>query len=392
MKTSRLQKRRVFYLSGFDPRGARHYHQLYASEAQKQSALNGGAFSVGPRSKTTAHFSSWPVHATWENHTVTCEYEFLGWDDLVRRQWQKNTAAILLRSVSFYITFLWTVGAKTVRSLSHNAFLTGILPLLLLVLLPSIALVCGFGLFKSLASLPIGSTAAGCVGAALAALLLFGSFRLLERLGFLWLLRTYAYMDRWSKESFPELHERIEAMADHILARHAAAPAEETLIIGHSVGSIVAVCVVARVLAKSATPTPGATNPQDLSGFHFLTLGNCIPLLSLMPRAADFRSRLAALAHDPRIPWSDVSAPPDPLCFFQTNPFQVSRIACARAGYPRLCAARVFRMFTPATYRGLRWNKVRIHFQYLMAAELATGYDFFLLTAGPRPVEETLPE
>ena len=111
-----------------------------------------------------------------------------------------------------------------------------------------------------------------------------------------------------------------------------------------------------------------------------------------MPNAAHFRSRLALLASDTRIPWSDVSAPPDPLCFFHTSPLSASNIPCDAPAHPRLCAARVFRMFKPETYRTIRWNKVRLHFQYLMAAELSTGYDFFLITAGPRPIAESLPE
>jgi hypothetical protein len=42
-------RRRIFYISGFDPRGPAHYHCLYAEKAVKQAAVNGLAIEVGPR-------------------------------------------------------------------------------------------------------------------------------------------------------------------------------------------------------------------------------------------------------------------------------------------------------------------------------------------------------
>jgi hypothetical protein len=43
-------------------------------------------------------------------------------------------------------------------------------------------------------------------------------------------------------------------------------------------------------------------------------------------------------------------------------------------------------MFPPHTYRKMRWDKIRLHFQYLMASQLPTSYDFFAITAGPNPL------
>ena len=44
-------RRRVCYLSGFDPQGPAHYHQLYATQAALQSGVNGWPITVGPRRK-----------------------------------------------------------------------------------------------------------------------------------------------------------------------------------------------------------------------------------------------------------------------------------------------------------------------------------------------------
>ena len=386
-----VKTRRVFYISGFDPRGGRHYHHLYRSEAQKQASLNGGTFAVGARSKTNGPYSAWPIRSTWGQDIHDCDYQFLAWDDLVRQHWHQSIPTTVLRCLSFYGAGLLSGGFNRVRKLSRGAFFTGVLPLLAFTLLPLLAVALGILAFELLhsRSLPVYGAIAGL---ATVAAVLFASLRLLHHLGLLWLLRTYAFIEHWSNDPLPELEQRLESMADHILACHQKDPLEETLIIGHSIGTILAVCVVARLLEKTTRPLSPGSSPVPLPGFHFLTLGNCIPLLALLPAAAAFRNRLALLASAPRIPWSDVSAPPDPLCFFQTNPFTVSNLPCEAPAYPRLCSARVFRMFKPETYKTIRWNKVRLHFQYLMAAELHTGYDFFAITAGPRPVEESLPE
>ena len=35
-------KRKIFYLSGFDPRGARFYHQMFGEQADRFCATTGG--------------------------------------------------------------------------------------------------------------------------------------------------------------------------------------------------------------------------------------------------------------------------------------------------------------------------------------------------------------
>ena len=66
----RVKTRRVHYFPGFDPRGARFYHQLYQEEAPKQAALNGAEFEVSKRERINAHVSCWSIKARWKKQTV----------------------------------------------------------------------------------------------------------------------------------------------------------------------------------------------------------------------------------------------------------------------------------------------------------------------------------
>lgn len=378
MSTPFLHSRRVHYISGFDPRGARHYFDLYRAEAQKQSQVNHASLHVGKRSRRSASVSAWEVRADWQGHSVHTDYEFLGWDDLVREHWSKSLWKTVLGSLPLYLHHTFGGGYLRAHALSRNAFFTTTLPLTYLLLLGAMVALGAWG--GSL--LP---EVAGKIAATLGALGLgWAGLRLAKTLGFVWMLRTYAFIYRWSRGRVPGLESRIETLAEHILRMHRETPKEETLLVGHSVGAMVAVCVAARLVEK----TRDADGHSALTGFHLLTLGQCLPLMSFFRHADHFRAQLQILASATHLPWTDISARADPLCLFQTDPLRASKIPCPAPNRIRLRAARIFRMFRKETYAKLRWNKIRMHFQYLMANELPTRYDYFEITAGPRSLRD----
>ena len=90
-KSTRVLTRRVHYFSGFDPRGAGHYHRLYRVESQKQSTHNSARIGVGARAKLNEIVSTWSIDADWSGQQTRTDYQFMHWDDLVRANWQRNT-------------------------------------------------------------------------------------------------------------------------------------------------------------------------------------------------------------------------------------------------------------------------------------------------------------
>lgn len=383
MKPAVIHKRRVHYLPGFDPRGARFYHQLYIREASRQSALNQLHPRVGPRVKLTPHFSSWSVQSSSPRGEVSTDYQFMGWDDLVRRHWPAHTAPLLAQCLPMYSDYLRSGSFSKVRQLSNNALLTGLFPAGYLALLALGSTALFFGAQHCIGSFTDSPLAGSAAGLALCASLGPPALKHANRIGILWLLRTFGFIHRWGSGHIPELEHRAHAMAEHILRCHLQDPAHETLLIGHSVGCLLAVCVAARLLELSAPPHA----PAALANVHLLTLGQCIPLISLLPQAESFRAHLRSVGNQNRLSWTDVSAKADPLCFFRSSPLQPSDSL-----QPSLKTARFFRMFPPRTYQNMRWDKIRLHFQYLMAGELPAAYDFFAITAGPDPLEAHLRE
>ncbi|WP_051377720.1 hypothetical protein [Derxia gummosa] len=418
-----VRKRQVFYLSGFDPRGAPFYRRLYRDEAAAQARVGGLDLALGPRERDGEFASRWRI-ATPGDATVT-DYAFLHWDDLIRRHWLRNELAL----IAAYLGVIW-LGVRTgalfkVWRVSWPPGVAVTFPFVLLLLVLGLGVAAGMaagdlaasafthamtGLAAGAPALPAdaaatafgsgssgggawiggpGARAAGLVAglAVFAGVVQLG--RLLEaRLRLYWLLRIYAFSIRLALGRLPGMEERIDAFARLLVERVRASDADEVLIAAHSVGTIVAPMMLARALALD--PDLARRGPR----ISLLTLGQCIPMVSYIPQAARIRADMAALAAAREIDWVDFTAPVDGACFALTDPLATSGIAQPdpAAPRPKLLSPRLPTLFTPATYRRIRRDWYRVHFQYLMASEkpaTAPGaYDYFAITAGPQLLAE----
>ena len=362
----RVRRRHVFYVPGYDPRGPSHYHRLYGEEAAKQAAINGLALGIGPRRKVSEIESAWRV----ASETTVTDYSFLRYDDLIRARWTKGNVAVLVEILR--ATFLFIIRGSYWRVLfvSWPTLLTMLYPPALVLLAAVLALVAGFviGMFVSV---PAGLAVTAAVFAGCVAL----RAPLEDRINAFWLARILAFIADQGSENMPDLDERLDRFAARIAAVVTDDMPDEVLVAAHSVGTQLAVSVAARVLRQ----VPEAR-------LSLLTLGQTITLQALQPGAIKFRAELAEVSASPMIDWIDVSAAIDSACFPLTDPLTSSGLTQARPACPKpkLVSARFPRLFSTETYARLKRNFRRAHFQYLMAAELAGDYDYFLITAGDR--------
>jgi hypothetical protein len=206
----------------------------------------------------------------------------------------------------------------------------------------------------------------------------------LRRLGSLikadWIMQITIFTKRQGEGGVSGLDERVDLFADRVRAALADPALDEVLVVGHSAGAALAVSTVARVL--------GATGAADRR-LGLLTLGQMIPTIGLNPPAARFRDELARVAGCAGLTWIDVTAPPDGACFALSDPLKACGLA--PTGRPHLVPARFHRQFSPERYRQVLRNRFRLHMQYLMAAELPEGFDYFRATAGQRSLAELCP-
>lgn len=374
----------MFYLSGFDPRGPAFYRRLYQDESARQAAINGMALSVGERTKPSRHSHAWRIQATTDTGEVETSYEFLRWDDLIRKYWQRNELRVLLDYCRVYAMCIANGMFGHVLKTAWPPFVAAVVPLLLMLATLALALGAGWGAGLAITAAGGPEALGWAAGLGVFAGVVQLGRRLERRLNSYWLLRIYAFTRRQAGEHLADLEERLDGFARQLVDRARAAQDDEILVVGHSTGTIIAVSVLARALQLD--PALASRGPR----ISLLTLGQCIPILSFLPKARRFRDELARVAHAPDIDWVDFTAPTDGACFALVDPVAATGIA-RQAGVepkPKLLSARYVTLFTPQTYARMKLNWYRHHFQYLMAGEKVGDYDYFAITAGSQTLGE----
>ena len=119
------------------------------------------------------------------------------------------------------------------------------------------------------------------------------------------LARIYAFVSRCAVIGVPEIDRMVDANAARLRELQQDPDIDEVLVVGFSVGSILATHALGRMLAAE----PQA--PQNGPALALITLGNCIPLFGLFPQVAEYREGLAHMGASDRLTWVDVSSPSD---------------------------------------------------------------------------------
>ncbi|QAU33575.1 hypothetical protein [Janthinobacterium sp. 17J80-10] len=378
-----VNKRHVLYFSGFDPRGPAHYRRLYRAEAAKQAVLNGMTIDFSKSEKTSTLASGWKMQTQCEGRTVETTYEFMRWEDVISHHWPRNDLILMaryLRALRHYLTsgVLWKI-----RKESIWMFIAAVYPafLMLAVLGLGVGAVIGIDWLAQAASLPrwLG-IAAGLIAFGL----VIQGGRLIERLSnSFWLARSMAFHTQQALGATPDLDARLDEFAHYLADLVRDSEANEVLLVGHSSGAIIAAAVLGRALQRY--PKLTAHRPR----ISLMTLGQCIPILSLFPQAKSFHAELAAIAHADRLDWIDFTAPTDLACFVFLDTVALAGIRRDNMEpRPKLLSARFVTLFSAESYARIRRSWYRNHFQYLMAGEKAGEYDYFAITAGPLSLAE----
>lgn len=360
-----VRHRHVFYVPGYDPFPTRRYRELYRREGSRQAEISGYSLSI----KGRAGQPSWAVSAEIDGQTTSAHVEVLEWSDLVRASMPGSVFAVyaaLFRTAWIYVR---TGVLFRLFRLRKGPVLAALYPVLALLLQAAVAVFVGVLVWRSVGTAFGPFLGLGSVWVMLAL------FRRFERILLAdYLMQDYAYASRLGGAYPPELAVRLDAFADRI----AAAEADEVLVVGHSSGAYLAVSVIARLVrSRRLTQQTG-----------LLTLGQVVPMVSLLPKADELRDDLAFMGAQDQVFWLDVTAPGDGCAFALCHPVGVSGVAGPRTYRPLMISARFSETLKPETWRALRWRFFRLHFQYMHAFDQPGDYDYFQITAGPKLLKE----
>jgi hypothetical protein len=379
--TATVRKRLVFYCPGYDPEAETRYRRLFVTGFAQTARRFGIAREIGPVERDDAvPAQRWSVTASKGEWRTETAYEMLCWHDLVERDLQRS----------------WFYRMPLLIAALGEALHDRVIPKIyridwqfgLMMLYPWAALlalfVAGFGAAYGLVALlalvvPIPLVAKLVLALPIAAGLLAAADPIVRRAFIYLMLDAWVFNWQHATGRRPDFEERLDRFCDRVVAAIRSTDAQEVLIVGHSTGGVVAVEIAARILA--CAPALGEARPA----LALLTAGGELPFVTTGRKAERMRREIARLATAPSLLWVDYQAPQDPLNATGFDP--VRDLGLDLGGRPRINpvirSPRFKDLLTPTTYRRIRYNFFRVHFQFLMANEIAGEYDFFTITCGP---------
>lgn len=374
-----VARRKVFYISGFDPLGPRRYRELYRKEGPEQGRICGYDLKLRALPRTDCGNLRWTVTYDRGPITSSSEFEFLGWDDIVRHSIRPS----LLYVYSLMFKTLWiylSSGAiSAMGRLRSGPLIAGLVPAALMIFYLVYAGLIGVATGLALTGpvgVPIWAGLIGGAGAFVMAMLGTRAFE--EQMMIYFMVNDLGYSAKEAGKYPGPLSDRLDKFADRIQDALDSGDYDEVLVVGHSSGAQLAVSALSRCVRKN-----GYTGNSHLG---LLTLGQSIAMTSFLPDAHELRADLAHMADDARIFWLDVTAPGDGACFALTDPSGTCR-ANGRpqdALNPLVISAAFKHTMAPGQVRRYRWRLLRMHFQYLCAFARPDNFDYFRITAGPR--------
>lgn len=364
--------RRLFYLSGFDPRGARFYHDLHREQIARRAERIGQPITVSGRSRGEGKSFEWTVESAAEgtNTRVT----FLRWDDIVGRAWVKGHLNLFIQTLRTYARNAlllkwwtgWKLGKGPMIAMSYPPLFVAGLPLL--IGLPIVLLL--------MLVLPWwAAVAAAAVPAVWLTRILIVKMRAC------WLVRLFIYTDAIAAGGMPgDLAERLDAFAAQI-SEALDEGLDEVLLVAHSNGSILAVPIMLRLLELR-----GGKLPEN---FTLVTYGHCIPMLTGRRDAHWFHAMLYAISRH-EFAWVDIGSPPDGAAFSLIDPL----LPEATHGAIRLTllSPRFHCFYDPENYRLDYASKYDAHFDYLRCGDRVSPLDMPSLSCAARPISAAIAE
>ena len=376
-----IKRRSVLYCPGYDAIADRRYYRIMVTQFALLAAQFGIEREIGPvEADERIPCVRWTVVAGKGGWRTETSYEVLRWDDLIRRDlsrnWRKRGPLFLaLIIASWRDRFMM----RLFRMDWHFASLL-IYPLVALLAILCATIAAGYGIASLVALfLPLPWWIKGLITITLAAFL--------ARAAQPWLRKAYVYhvLDDWifhwqdTLGRRPDFDARLDRFGQHLAAAAQDESVEEILVVGHSTGAIVAIESVARALTLD--PKLGRRGPR----LALLTIGARVPISALWSSAQRLRGAIARVATEASLLWVEYQAPQDPFHAFRFDPvrdLQLDLGACARVN-PVIRSARFKQTLRPRTYRRLRLQFFRLHFQFLMANERPGECDYLMIACGP---------
>ena len=172
---------------------------------------------------------------------------------------------------------------------------------------------------------------------------------------------------------------KLDQAAQEIVAAVRRNEADEIVVIGHSLGAVLAIELLDRALRLE--PALGQKGPR----VALISVGSSILKIGLHSAAARFRAAAERVSSAPGIFWGDFQAISDVMNFYKRDPLTAMKLPAREVPLVRM--VRMRHMLDPAIYKRIRYRPLRMHMQFVSGNNLRNAYDYFMLVCGPLSVE-----
>jgi len=384
-----VQKRRVFYIPGYDPVRPRRYRELYRKQGGMQAEISGYDLELSAQKSTkkSGERYGWHVQSRINGVPAQADFKVLVWSDIVKDSMDLNipqTYLVLARTAWTYIAsgalrrLMWLRKGPVIAALYPIGML--LFQLLFAVLVAwFVGSWLAYGVNALLGWAWVARLAAWAAAVPIIVMILRGFRKIDNKLFAYYLMHDYAYSAKSKGEDPPELLARMAEFGDEIAAA-LDSDVDEVLVVGHSSGAHIGVSVLADLIRSNRVDDDGPA-------LSFLTLGQVVPMVSFLPKAYKLRADLQYLSMREELFWMDVTAPGDGCAFALCDPVSVSGVAPENKLWPLVISAAFTQTLSKKRFKELRWRFFRLHFQYMCAFDTPKDYDYFQITAGAETLQ-----
>jgi hypothetical protein len=383
-----VSKRYFFHVPGFDPHDPAAQHRRFVREAFQFGATWNVTAHVSALQRNAASESRWTVTAQAPGWEVVATYELLDWSDIVRHELGLSSIRKLQEGLSAFADLIRSGTAVRYFTANWRYGMFFLVPFLNIFLFAAVAILAAWFAGGAVATALRSPVLAAGVAAAVAVFAFAGLMRWPgERWSIGQALADWIFARDYMLGRHPGMAARIDDFAARVVDCARRADVDEIVICGHSLGATVAVDVLARAFERD--PALGRGRPE----LCLLTVGATIPKLALHPRGAWLRAQARRLATEPSLVWTEYQARDDIISFHKFDPVRLVRVDdVPRRDGPVIHRVQIHNMLSRKTLRRLRFKYMRLHYQFVMANERRTVYDYFMLICGPAPFRQTIVE
>ena len=372
MPKALVRKRCFVQVTGYEPVGPEHQHRRFIREmARFQKAWNVRGEVSPPRLSADGAVASWTVQTWGPNWRVATDFHWFRWDDFVAADmamsdWWRFPLGIaalmefvLTATVVRYFVVAWRYGAFF---LYPFVFIAGMMWLSISI---TRFIVIHGGLPFHMVLAPLLWLAIFCA--------LRWTFGRLVHIGYA--LDDWYFARDLIHRVRPQVHDRLERLAQELVRLVHETDADEIVVDGHSLGAPLSLIVVDRAL--QIDPQLGTKGKR----LNIVSSGSSLLKVALHPAAGWLREVVRRVANSLAVYWVEYQALVDIINVYDVDP--VVALGMPATGKPIVKIIRIRMMVEEHTYRRFHLNFLRIHRQAVMGNERRYFYDYYMLCCGP---------